>query len=298
MTPRTIGHVTVLEGADHGRYPDGNAILIRGASETALVDPTLSIAAAASPPAGVDRILISHCHEDHLAGVSRYPDVPIHVHEEDWPGLQSLDGLMAIYGMPAAMEPRWREEVVQRFHYVPRPDARTFADGDVFDLGEVSVHGIHLPGHTRGHSGFFVEPDGTMLLSDVDLSGFGPYYGDAWSSLDDFERTLQRCRTIVAHAYVTFHHKGIVEDRGTLLRLIDEYEAVIGRRERALLDYLDRPRTLDEIVAHRFIYRPHVQLLFVEAVERRSAELHLARLLARGAVQQVLPGTFLACRNR
>jgi len=292
----TIGHATVLPGADGGRYPDGNSLLVRGSSATALIDPSLSIADAGDPPGGIDRILISHAHEDHLAGLGRYPHTPVHVHEDDGVGVQSLDGLMSIYGMAPEIERRWRQEVVERFHYAPRRDAITFRDGDVFDLGGVTLHVVHLPGHTRGHSGFFIEPDGIMVLADVDLTGFGPYYGDAWSSIDDFERTLQRCRAIDARWYVTFHHKGVVDGRAAFLALLDEYEAVIPRRERALLAYLAEPHSLDEIVRRRFVYRPHVQLTFVDAVERRSAELHLARLLAAGAIREVEPGRWVGVR--
>jgi glyoxylase-like metal-dependent hydrolase (beta-lactamase superfamily II) len=293
LTPiRTLGPVIVLAGDDGGRYPHGHAMVVEGREERVLVDPSLSVAAA-PPLAGIDRLLISHAHEDHLAGVFRYPATPIHAHEADVEGLRSLDGLMAVYGMPAATEARWRQEVVERFHFVPRPDAAAFRDGARFDIGGATLHVIHLPGHTSGHSAFLVEPDGVLFLADIDLSSFGPYYGDASSSIEAFEQSLVRCRTLEARHYVTFHHKGVIEGRAAFLSLLDSYAAVIGRRERALAQWLAEPHTLDEIVAHRFIYRPHVTTLFVEAVERRSAVLHLERLVQRGAVAEVEPGRFV-----
>src|SRR5688500_18185980 len=109
-------------------------MIVRGSRETVLIDPSLTIAASTDPPAGIDRILISHCHEDHVAGVFRYPSAQIHVHVDEVHAMQSLDGLMSIYGMPADMEASWRDEVVRRFHYVPRPDAQGYRDGDEFDL--------------------------------------------------------------------------------------------------------------------------------------------------------------------
>ena len=281
----------VVSGQDGGRYPHGNAMLVRGTTETILIDPTLSIAEAAEVPAA-DRILISHCHEDHLAGVSRYPNTPVHVHADDLLGLRSIDGLMQIYGMAPDIEARWRGEVVARFHYAPRPDASSFRDGDTFDAGGATLRVVHLPGHTRGHSGFLIEPDGVMFLADIDLTGFGPYYGDAWSSIDDFERSIDRCREIDARWFVTFHHKGVIEERSALLKLLDDYEAVIERRSDAMLAYLTEPRTLDDMMRHRFVYRPHVRLTFVDAVEHRSAELHLQRFLSRGLVSEVEPGLF------
>ena len=93
---------------------------------------------------------------------------------------------------------------------------------------------------------------------------------------------VSQCRELDARWFATFHHRGVVEGRQEFLAAAGEYEAVIPRREQAFLDFLDRPRTLDDIVAHRFVYRPHVTLLFVEGVERRSAEFHLERLQPEG----------------
>ena len=36
--------------------------------------------------------------------------------------------------------------------------------------------------------------DGVFFLSDIDLTGFGPYYGDVWSDLEDFEASLAKVR--------------------------------------------------------------------------------------------------------
>jgi hypothetical protein len=45
-------------------------------------------------------------------------------------------------------------------------------------------------------------------------------------------------------------------------------------------------------VANRFVYRPHVDGPIVESVERRTAELHLARMLDRAEAIEVEPGLY------
>jgi hypothetical protein len=95
-----------------------------------------------------------------------------------------------------------------------------------------------------------------------------------------------------ADFYVTFHHKGVIEGRDEFLRLLDSFAAVIPRRHDAMLAFLDEPRTVEELVAHRFVYRPHVELAFVDMVERRSATLHVERMLRRGEAVEVEPGLF------
>jgi glyoxylase-like metal-dependent hydrolase (beta-lactamase superfamily II) len=140
---------------------------------------------------------------------------------------------------------------------------------------------VHLPGHTRGHSGFRIS-GGVFFLSDIDLTGFGPYYGDLWSDLDDFEASLRQIREEDADFYVTFHHKGVIEGRSRFLEMIDAFADVIPRRHSAMLDFLSEPRTIEEMVAHRFIYRAHVDGSLADRTERRSAELHVARMVERG----------------
>jgi glyoxylase-like metal-dependent hydrolase (beta-lactamase superfamily II) len=154
----------------------------------------------------------------------------------------------------------------------------------VVDLGRRSVTVVHLPGHTAGHCGLLVEPDGFLFLGDVDLTSFGPYYGDLSSSLDDFAASIERLRDVDARWYGTSHQAGVLEDRQAFLRALDRFAAVIDRRDETLLQLLRQPRTLEDVVAHRLVYRPHVQLPFADAVERRTALLHLERLVRQGLV--------------
>jgi len=241
---RLSGSVSVLVGANNGGYPSGNSLLIRGASETVIIDPSVDVVWRGGATAPVDAVINSHSHEDHMAGN-------------------------------------------------PRPDAHGFTDGHVFDLGGgVDIEAVHLPGHTRGHSGFRV--GNTFFLSDIDLTGFGPYYGDVWSDLDDFEDSLVKVRNEEADFYVTFHHKGLIEGRDKFVELLDSFHSVIARRHDAMLDYLSEPHTIADMVEHRFIYRPHVEMAFVDSVERRSAEMHVARMIRQGEASEIEPDFFRA----
>ncbi|MGI9053297.1 MAG: MBL fold metallo-hydrolase [Ilumatobacteraceae bacterium] len=281
---RLTDAVSVLVGPANGAYPAGNSLLVRGAGETVIIDPSVTVAERGGAPVAVDAVLNSHSHEDHLAGNGTFPAARVHVHRDDLPGVHSLQGLMDVYGLPVTHP--FATDIVESFHYAPRPDAKGFEDGHVFDLGGTTVEAVHLPGHTRGHSGFRVS-DGVFFLSDIDLTGFGPYYGDAWSDLDDFEASLAKVRDEHADFYVTFHHKGIIEGRDEFVRLLDAFAAAIPRRHEAMLDFLVEPRTVEEMASHRFVYRPHVEHSFAEPVERRTAELHVQRMLARGEAIEV-----------
>jgi hypothetical protein len=77
---------------------------------------------------------------------------------------------------------------------------------------------------------------------------------------------------------------GVLDDRRTFLDALDRFATVIDRRDETLLQLLRQPRTLEDVVAHRLVYRPHVQAPFAEAVERQTALLHLERLGRHGLV--------------
>ena len=290
---RPLGpHVTLLGSPRGGKYPEGRPLLVAGRAETVVIDPSLALVGRPGGAPAADRVLNSHCHEDHIAGNHLYPAAPWHLPAADVPGIASVEGLMAIYGFDGPVRGHWARVVVEQFHFTPRTDAASFADGDVFDLGGVRIRAIHAPGHTRGHTIFHVEPDDVLYLGDIDLSSFGPYYGDAWSSLEDFERTLVMVRALDAQRYATFHHVGVLDGRAAFLERLDRFAAVIARREGALLDFLAEPRSLDDIVAHRFVYRPGDAVAYADAVERRSMGQHVERLLAGGRVVETAPAVF------
>ncbi|WP_369275553.1 MBL fold metallo-hydrolase [Streptomyces sp. R11] len=284
------GAVSVLVGPRRGAYPYGNSLLVRGTSASLVVDPSLSLVEAA-PPADV--VLVSHAHEDHIAGLGSY-DVPVHIHHGDLDALRSRAALVAGYGLPPGDVDEVDRTMRDQFHVQGRADAKPFDDGTVFDLGGRTVTVVHLPGHTEGHSGFLIEPDGFLFIADIDLTSFGPYYGDVGSDLPDYEASMRRCRDIDARWYGTSHQKGVIEGPAEFRHRLDVFAAVVEKREAALLDFLSEPRTVEDIVDHRLVYRPHVEGPHVRPVERRTAVQHLERLKSLGRVEEVEQGRFRA----
>lgn len=291
---RLTPQISVLVGAEAGKYPSGNSVVVRGAGESVIIDPSVTVVARGGAPVHVDAIVNSHAHEDHVAGNGLFPSARVHVHADDYPGVASLDGLLDVYGLEGETRSSFGKTILDEFHFAPRPDAEGFSDGHVFDLGGTTMEAVHLPGHTRGHSGFRID-GGVFFLSDIDLTGFGPYYGDAWSSLDDFEDSLIKVRDEDAEWYVTFHHKGVINGREDFVERLDAFHAVIGRRHDKMLEFLAEPRSIDDMVEHKFVYRPTAEVdVFGASVERRTATLHVERMLARDEVAEVEPGHFQA----
>ncbi len=278
------GAVSVYFGEKSGKYPDGNQVMVRGADSLAAFDTPLVANRLGRELLDADLVVLGHVHEDHMAGLHRLPDTSVHVHEADVEAARSWEGMARHYGyLPPVLEGMHRM-IEREFHYAPRPDAQAYADGAVWDLGGgVTVRAIHMPGHTSGHCVLLVEPDGIAFIGDIDLSSFGPYYGDATSSLTDFRRTLRNLKDLPAQMWITSHHKGVISDRATFLALLEAFAARLDAREEAIAAALrERPSTLAELVARRFVYPSHVDALYVDEVERRTIAQHLDSLAREG----------------
>ena len=278
------GAASVFFGEKSGKYPDGNQVVVRGADTLVAFDTPLVANRLGRELLDADLVILGHVHEDHMAGLHRLPRARIHVHEADLEAARSWAGLARHYGYRDAVLQGMKAKIERDFHYVPRPDAQPYRDGASWDLGGgVTVRAFHTPGHTHGHCVLVVEPGGIAFIGDIDLSSFGPYYGDATSSLVEFRRTLVAVKDIPAKVWITSHHKGVITERTTFLSLLGAFAGRLDAREAAIADYLRRqPATLAELVEHRFLYPKALDDLYYADAERRTIEQHLEELADAG----------------
>lgn len=293
-----FGCVAVHLGEKSGKYPDGNQVLVRGADLRVAFDTPQVANRIGADFDDVDLVILGHVHEDHMAGLHRVPRAAVQVHQADLAAAQSWAGLSAHYGYPDDVLADMRGRIEQQFNYAPRPDATAYASGATWDLGGgVRIRAHHLPGHTAGHCALVVENEGLAFIGDIDLSGFGPYYGDATSSLADFRRSLERLPEVPAKVWVTSHHRGVYTDADRFRRDLAAYAAKLDEREARLLDMLrDGPRTLASMVEERLLYPKDYQELWVADAETRTIGMHLAELVAAGRVREE-DGAFRLTRN-
>lgn len=113
--------------------------------KAAIVDPQEDLSAPLSALAAhgleLERVLITHTHFDHVAGlpalVRERPELTCVLHEAD---------LHRIAKVVRGGRPRLVE------------------DGETFDVGGLAVKALHTPGHSAGHSCFLVEATAPALL--------------------------------------------------------------------------------------------------------------------------------------
>jgi glyoxylase-like metal-dependent hydrolase (beta-lactamase superfamily II) len=282
-----FGRVTVFFGEKNGKYPDANQVIVRGSDTQAAFDTPIVANHIGPEFDASDLVILGHVHEDHMAALHRLPKAPVHVHEADLAAAQSWEGLRAAYGSDESYVAEMLMRFQRDFFYTPRPDAIGYKDGAVWELGGSRVRAFHMPGHTAGHCALLVEPERVAFIGDIDLTGFGPYYGDASSSLSDFRRTLARVADIPAKVWVTSHHRGVYTDREKFLRDLAAYTRTLDAREQRLLDLLhESPKTLAQLVECRLLYPPGHEDLWVVDAETRSISSHLDEMLADGRVRR------------
>lgn len=279
-----FGPVRFLPGPNRGKYPHCHSIYVEGAG--LLIDPgsdrgRLQRLRAAE---GVREVWLSHWHEDHIAHLDLFDDLPLRMSRQDAPMLADVETFLDAYGMERPdFRRHWRALLENEFRFRPRLPVGFLADGEVLRRGPVTIEILHTPGHTPGHLAFhFREPD-VLFMGDYDLTPFGPWYGDRDASVELTEASVARLRRVPAKIRLTGHEQGVFETDPC--GLWDDYLGVIRTREQRLLEFLEAPRTREEIVAAWIVYgRPREPAAYYAFGEEAIMGKHLRRLMSDGRV--------------
>ena len=287
-SPLQFGRVSVYLGEKSGKYPDGNQVIVRGKDMRVAFDTPLVSNTIGPDFDDVDLVILGHAHEDHMAGLHRVPQARVQVHEADLRAVQSWPGLSDHYGYADDVLAQVKAMIDRDFHYHPRPDATGYSSDQLWELGGgVRIRARHLPGHTSGHCALVVESEGVAFIGDIDLTGFGPYYGDATSSLSAFRKSLVDIAELDAKIWITSHHRAAITDRAQFLADLSRFAGKIDERTARLIGYLrDGPQTLNGLVERRLLYPQGFSLPYVESAEFNSIRMHLDELIAQSLVRQ------------
>ncbi len=286
MKTRTFGRIRFIPGENGSRYPYCNSLYVDDEKKV-LIDPGSDGAVLRDLASArkVDVVVSSHYHEDH--GLYRYlfEDAELWVHEREAPCYRSYEMLLEYSGLKGSPHQKeWHDLLTGRCNFRECNPGRQFKDGDLFDFGRTRMQVVHTPGHSPGHCSFYFPGEGILFLADLDLSAFGPWYGDRFSDIDQTRSSMERLLGLRADIYITSHDVGIIE--GDITALAARYLGVIDEREKRLVEFLERPRTLEEIVHRWLIYgRERKPRFFFEFAEEAMIRKHLERLMRAGRVK-------------
>ncbi len=287
--PETIqdfGPIQLIPGRNGGRYPYCHSLLLRG-EETWLVDPSSDkdFLQALARSRQVTAVFLSHFHEDHQKYNYLFLDAQFYVPAAELQAFTSLKGVFAFMGVNTAELRSYLEEILTRdFHFQPPAKLTPYYPGQRFHTGEITLEIVPAPGHTPGHSCFAFPNQDLVFLADIDLTPFGPWYGDAASDLRAYEKTLIQLGNIKAQTFITAHEQGIFTPEQARAGLA-YFRQVIQDRDAQLLNSLKTPKTLSQLLNLRLIYGKSREPTFVyDHMETQMLTKHLNRLLEDGLI--------------
>jgi hydroxyacylglutathione hydrolase len=281
-----FGRIRFIRGDSGGRYPFNHSLYLEGDNTCVIIDPSCSLQKLTDlqKKSEVDQVWLSHWHEDHIRYVNLFTDCPLWISEKDFPPLTDINVFLDWYGLKeGVLRELWEKEMLEKNNYRPKKEARFIKDEETINLGSLAVQVIATPGHTPGHLSFFFPDEEILFLGDYDLTSFGPWYGDVYSSIEQTIQSIHRLKNIPARRWITSHNTGVFEQNPG--KLWDDYENVIYQREEKIMNFLDKPKTIDEIVSAWLIYgKPREPKEFFEFNERALVGKHIDRLKRQGKI--------------
>jgi glyoxylase-like metal-dependent hydrolase (beta-lactamase superfamily II) len=255
--------VTVALGQNPGLFtgPGTNTYLVGTGRRRILVDTGAGadaypdVLARAMRRAGCDglqEILLTHAHVDHLGGVAQ---------------VQARWGPLRVSKLPDAED-------------APDLGFAPLADGDVVRTEGATLRAVHTPGHATDHLCFVLEEEDALFSGD-NVLGVGttviPSHG---GDLLDYLRSLERMLALAPRRIYPAHGP-LVEDGARKLR---EYIEHRDARERQILAALaEGDATIAAVVQRVYVDVPAV----LHAAAGHSVAAHLGKLEREGRVRRL-----------
>jgi glyoxylase-like metal-dependent hydrolase (beta-lactamase superfamily II) len=228
-------------------------------------------------------VINSHTHPDHSAGNWVFKDRPIHVPEE---GFDTGGDVVALSERLVSKELAlvWQEFVKKSIGFKNCRPTRSYNRRTVFNFGHITFEPIYTPGHTRDHYCFYEEKERILFSFDYDLTSF-PWYGNAESSLPEFERSLQKLKALFPKVVVS-SHRGIIAEN--IDAEFDKFQRRIDERDGKILSLLESEKTIDQLVKCAPIYGgfPYAESL-LHYWEDQMIRKHVERLEIDGKIKRL-----------
>jgi len=179
--PRRMNVVELLPQLHMLSFPVGHVYLWKGPRDLTLIDASVPGSAPLIAeviedlgyhPSDVRRLLLTHCHEDHVgsaAEIAAWADVIVYAHRDD---------AAVIRGHAAGLPPTladWEQvlydQVQAQMSKEPPQPVRVdheLEDGDTIDLGGgIDALAVAVPGHTPGSVAFYLPEPRVLFTGDT-----------------------------------------------------------------------------------------------------------------------------------
>jgi glyoxylase-like metal-dependent hydrolase (beta-lactamase superfamily II) len=213
-----VGGPDITDGRDGCIYllSLGELILIDTGAGWSVEKITKSIEKFGFNCKNLSKILLTHCHIDHIGGVPEIKKrfgTKIYIHNLDAPPIENGD--------PVLTAAKWYQT-----SFPPTPvDVKFNLPEEILTIGQQKLVCLHTPGHTPGSICIYLDRDGKRILFAQDLHG--PILPEFGSNLDDWDRSTKKLLNLDADILCEGHF-GIYKTKKEVREYILSYRRQYG----------------------------------------------------------------------
>jgi glyoxylase-like metal-dependent hydrolase (beta-lactamase superfamily II) len=198
--------------------------------------------------AGVERVVLTHPHIDHVGGSQVLDELAAlpHVAIEGVPAIvhdyraylrEARADMTRLCAGLGATDDMWDDyfPVDREYHEEAIEFEHVLADGGTVRLGGYELDVLSTPGHSGQHAAFWHEPSGTCLPGDIVSENGHFMYAPLYCDIGDYRASLRRLRALEPDRLVPMHGPPMEHPR----ERIDDCLAKADRTESRLLEWLD-----------------------------------------------------------
>jgi glyoxylase-like metal-dependent hydrolase (beta-lactamase superfamily II) len=284
--------IHVVHGNHRSRWPFANAILILDRT-CALMDAGcgLDIIKKLSQALEIEIVIASHSHPDHTAGIWMLQDLShpdVYVPKEHFKSISQADRLAERF-VGKDLAQLWKDTYLGLTGFKDFLPTQCFAHNQEFSFGDTRFIALHTPGHIEDHYCFF-EPEKKVVVGfDIDLSPFGPWYGNPESDIAEFNRSIETVSKLPAEVYLTSHSRPV---KGTYIsQRFSKYQKAFAERDKIILAGIschEWSKTEDIVMKSPIYQADHNQPdRILKYGETQMVMKHLAGLVAQGRITKL-----------
>lgn len=282
----------VIHGNNRGRSPFCNAFLVLD-TVNVLFDPGcgIDIIEKLCSEIRIDRVFVSHSHLDHTAGCRLLQELSgceIMVPEENCDSIATAQ-LLARRFVDDELFTAWMDTYPALTGFRDFTVTGTFSHEHEISSGSLSLVALYTPGHLNDHYCFWVPDEKILMGFDIDLSPFGPWYGNPESDILLFKDSIARIRKLPAQTYLSAHARPLKNPY--IKKRLENFASFFDERDRMILGLLENaPRMgVEDIVRLSPFYDADHAGLSDELLwfgEEQMIRKHLDGLVEKGLVVQ------------
>lgn len=283
---RIADNIYLVAGPSKGQFPFCHGFLFTG-RENLLIDAGADdeLINDIDHDIGIDTLVISHSHPDHIRRWHLLSHRRIFLPAETPDSVFNIERLGERFTGSRDSGLRWVQVIADKIGLQPlrEPDG-IFSSGHIFDNGSSRIEAIHAPGHLDDHYCFYEHNTGTLLTTDIDFTGFGPWYGNPEGDVVQF---LESVRSIMNHPYNRVCSSHRMPHEGDAGDLFNAFIKSFKRQKDEVLESIGEGKTLREIVEYSPFYRNRFSDIVIQNVfEAHMIMENLDILIKEGKVSE------------